>query len=67
MFTWIFGDCREGYIPRSLLRFQTMMPRSLLRGISLKPARMSLCNYLEDTLVLDFKRSGTKLEIYKEM
>ena len=36
-FGWLehIGDCREGVIPRSLLRFQAMMPRSLLRGISL--------------------------------
>ena len=31
----IFGDCCEGGIPHGLLRFQTMLPRSLLRGISL--------------------------------
>ncbi len=30
------GHCCEGAIPRSLLRIQVMMPRSLLRGISLR-------------------------------
>ena len=30
-----FDDCRKGETPRSLLRFQAMMPRSLLWGISL--------------------------------
>ena len=36
------GDCREGAIPRSLLRIQAMMPRSLLRGISLDGGRAAV-------------------------
>ncbi|MCI9633031.1 hypothetical protein FMM80_08415 [Schaedlerella arabinosiphila] len=30
---WIFGNCREGQIPRSLLRWNFDAPSALLRGI----------------------------------